>query len=89
MPSGAQAFLHTDKMKNEINQHTLDKDAATQVSWYSTKFGRDPQDVVNGIVAGALNRLRERFDEVTGECSDATASVLEEDVIAAGRRRAA
>jgi hypothetical protein len=76
-------------MKQETKQQALDAEAVKQVGWYAERFGRDPQDVVNGILAGALNRLRERFDETTGECSDATASVLEEDVIAAGRRRVA
>ena len=75
-------------MKKDIDKQTLDAEAVNQVGWYAERFGRDPSDVVNGIVAGGLKRLRERFDE-GDECSDATASVLEEDVIAARRRRSA
>ncbi|MEY2493527.1 MAG: hypothetical protein QOJ45_19 [Verrucomicrobiota bacterium] len=85
-------------MKKLKNQRTSDKEVANrveknilielsdlavkQVVWYSENFGRDPRDVVSGIVAGAVERLRERLDETSG---DATASVLEEDVIRAWR----
>jgi hypothetical protein len=87
-------------MKKLKNQRTLDKEVANrveknilielypsavkQVVWYCQEFGRDPRDVVSGIVAGGLMRVRERFDEGNAH-SDASASVLEGDVVRAQR----
>ncbi|MEY2510595.1 MAG: hypothetical protein QOE26_1358 [Verrucomicrobiota bacterium] len=89
-------------MKKLKTQRTLDKEVANrveknilielypsavkQVVWYCQQFGRDPRDVVSGIVANAVRRLRERYDETTGGCSDATAGVLEGDVVSAQRQ---
>ena len=85
-PFRAQAFLFAH-MKNVATQHTLDREAEQQVGWYAEQFGRDQRDVVNGIVAGAIKRMRENFDETARECADASASLIDEDVAAATRRR--
>lgn len=73
--------------QNKTKQHTLDRNTQEQVDWYADFFGRNPRDVINGIIAGTIERLREGFSEMTRECCDNSAGVIEEDVIAARRRR--
>jgi hypothetical protein len=73
--------------QNKTQQHTLDRDAQNGLTWFCGCFGRDQRDAVNGIIAGSIEQLRAAFDETTRECSDNSAGVIEQSVIAARARR--
>ncbi|HEY2711398.1 MAG TPA: hypothetical protein VGI60_02705 [Chthoniobacterales bacterium] len=65
----------------------LDAHAREHVEWYASVFQRDFNDIVNGIVAGELEAIRENFDVKTWTCNDDIASIAEENIIDAIKRR--
>ena len=60
----------------------LDPVAAEHVAWYSGIFGRDTNDIVNGIVTGSLAHLREDNEEGR-DGSDDTGLEIDEQICAA------